>query len=95
MKHFGMMDGEPEIDTPQRELSSEFVTVKTGHNGVFHATGEIGDIVRSGDSLGKITELDGTVLEDIVTQRDGVLHTYFVRRVVMTGDTVAYVVPLA
>ena len=94
MKHFDMLAGEPVVDEPQRELSSEFVSIKAKHNGVFHATGQIGDIVRSGDSLGRVTELDGSVKEEIVTERDGVLHTYFVRRVVMTGDTVAYVVPL-
>ena len=94
MKYFDMMDGEPEIDVPQRELSSEFVSIKAKHNGVFQATREIGEVVRRGDVLGKITELDGSVQEEIVTERDGVLHTYFVRRVVMTGDTLAYVVPL-
>ncbi len=95
MKHFGMMDGEPVVDGIQRELSSEFVVIKAGHSGTFHATGRPGDLVEKGSAIGKITNLDGSVAEEIVTQRDGVLHTYFVRRVVMRRDTVAYVVPLA
>ena len=95
MKHFDMLTGEPLVDEPQRELSTEFVVLKAGSNGVFHTTRDVGYLVRAGDTIGRITELDGSVSEDIVSDRDGVLHTYFVRRVVMTGDTVAYVVPLA
>ena len=95
MKHHGMLAGEPVIAERQQELSSEFVVIKTQQSGVFHATGSPGDHVMAGDAIGKITHLDGTVAQEIATQRDGVLHTYFVRRVVMTGDTVAYVVPFA
>ena len=95
MKHAGMLDGVPDVAETQRELSSEFVVIKAAHSGVFHATGAPGDLLRQGDSIGKITKLDGSVAQDISTERDGVLHTYFVRRVVMRGDTVAYVVPLA
>ena len=94
MKHFGMMDGSPVVENDQQELSTDWGVIKAEESGVFHATGAVGDLVSSGDKIGMITNLDGSVAEDIVTDRDGVLHTYFVRRVVMTGDTVAYVLPL-
>lgn len=95
MKNYGMLAGSPKVAERQRELSSEFVVIKSGESGVFHATGSPGDRVRRGDTIGKITNLDGSVSEEISTERNGVLHTYFVRRVVMRGDTVAYVVPFA
>lgn len=95
MKHLDMLDGTPERGQEAEELSSEFVVVKAGESGVFHASGEPGDRVAAGDVLGWVTNLDGSTAEEIVSGRDGVLHTYFVRRVVMRGDTVAYVVPLA
>ena len=95
MKHFRMLEGEPIVEARQQELSSEFVVIKAEQSGTFHATGSPGDVVKPGDTIGRISSLDGSVAEEIVTQREGVLHTYFVRRVVMGGDTVAYVVPFA
>ncbi|MEM7501861.1 MAG: succinylglutamate desuccinylase/aspartoacylase family protein [Pseudomonadota bacterium] len=95
MKNYGMLAGSPNVAERQRELSSEFVVIKATESGVFHATGTPGDRMRRGDAIGKVTNLDGSVGEEIRTERGGVLHTYFVRRVVMKGDTVAYVVPFA
>ena len=95
MKHHGMMSGEPVVAERQQELSAEFVVIKTKSSGVFQASGSPGDLVEPGDVIGRITNLDGSVAEEVTTERRGVLHTYFVRRVVMTGDTVAYVVPFA
>ena len=95
MKQFDMLPGSPTVEERQQELSSEFVVIKTESSGTFHATGKPGDLVKPGDAIGRVTSLDGSVIEEVVTERDGVLHTYFVRRVVMRGDTVAYVVPLA
>lgn len=90
MKHFSMLDGEPEAAEKHYELSSRYIVVSAKNSGTFHAEKDPGHVLKKGHVIGRITSLDGSVLEEVTAPEDGVLHTVFVRRVVTKGDTLSY-----
>ncbi|MBC8223478.1 hypothetical protein H8E65_02745, partial [Candidatus Bathyarchaeota archaeon] len=45
-----------------------------------------GDIPEVGEVIGRITDLDGSVLAEITAPVTGVVHSMFPRRVVYPGD---------
>ena len=86
LRHFGMMEGEPTRPKDQRFLDMEWNGVTAPVAGVFQAIADYGDILEEGQLMGKITDLDGSVLSEIHSPIDGVVHTMYVRRVVYPGD---------
>ena len=91
MKHFGMLAGKPEIAEEQFELSSKYTVVRATKSGVFQASEEPGLELKKGQVIGRVTSLDGSVLEEVTAPNNGVLHTVFVRRVVTSGDVLSYI----
>ena len=79
----------------QRELHPEFDRVYAGSSGVFQGMADQGDILRKGQLIGRITDLDGTVLEEIHSPIDGLVHELLVRRVVFQGDLLYNLVQFA
>jgi predicted deacylase len=86
LKHLGMMEGEPTRPKSQRFLDMEWNGVTAPVAGVFQAIADYGDILEEGQPIGKITDLDGSVLSEIRSPIDGVVHTMYVRRVVYPRD---------
>jgi hypothetical protein len=86
MRHFGMMEGEIARPRDQRFLDMEWNGVTAPVAGVFQAIADYGDILEEGQIIGKITDLDGSVLSEIRSPIDGVVHTMYVKRVVYPGD---------
>ncbi len=87
MKHIGMLEGSPTpIPDNQKilfETGNRALATKTG---VFHAYKDFGIEVKKGESLGKITDLAGETVEEVVSPVDGYIHCMFPRRLVRQGD---------
>lgn len=86
MKHLQMVDGEPEMPARQREFTAGFDQLRANTCGVFQGIADQGDLISEGQLLGRVTGLDGAVLEELYSPIDGVVHELLVRRVVFQGD---------
>jgi predicted deacylase len=86
LKHFGMLEGEPKKPEWQRFLDMEWQGVTAPIAGVFTALADQGDIPEEGEVVGRITDLDGSVLAEVTAPIKGVVHSMFPRRVVYPGD---------
>ncbi len=51
-------------------------------------------MISKGQLIGKVTGLDGSVLEELYSPIDGVVHELLVRRVVFQGDLLYNLVQL-
>ena len=84
-----MLDGAP---TPPAEaqlyLAPELVAVPAPAHGIFKRGPDRGTLVKKGEKLGEIADLDTTVLAEVLSPCDAVVHEMLPRRVVMRGDTV-------
>jgi predicted deacylase len=95
MKHLKMIDGEPTRPSRQRELNPEFDRIYATSSGIFQGMADQGDLLQQGQLIGRITDLDGTVLEEIQSPIDGMVHELLVRRVVFQGDQLYNLVQFA
>ena len=95
MKHLEMMDGHPTRPKNQREFQIRFDRVFASSSGIFQGTADQGTILRKGQSIGRITGLDGSTLEELYSPIDGVVHELLVRRVVFQGDQLYHLVQFA
>ena len=86
MKHFNMIAGDPVIHPKQREFTVGFDQLRAKTGGTFQGIADQGDIVKKGELIGRVTGLDGSVLAEIHSPLNGVVHELLVRRVVFQGD---------
>jgi len=86
LKHFEMLEGEPEKPEGQKFLDTEWRGVTAPVAGVFTAIADQGDIPEVGEVIGRITDLDGSTLAEVTAPVTGVVHSMFPRRVVYPGD---------
>ncbi len=86
MKYLEMIPGAPVMPQNQRLLAMDFDQVRAKVPGVFQGFVDQGDILTAGQKLGVVTDLDGSVLDELVSPIDGVVHELLVRRVVFHGD---------
>ena len=86
LRHFGMLEGEAERPETQRFLDMEWRSVTAPVAGVFTAIADQGDVPEEGEVIGRITDLDGSVLAEVRAPVTGVVHSMFPRRVVYPGD---------
>ena len=86
MKHFNMISGEPVIHEKQREFTVGFDQLRAKTYGTFQGIADQGDLIKKGQLIGRVTGLDGGVLEELHSPIDGVVHELLVRRVVSQGD---------
>lgn len=87
MKHIGMMNGQP-LKPKSQFFIYDGAKVKAGASGMFHAYLDQGDELKAGQVIGKITGLDNSVIREIVSPFDGVVHEMLPRRLVYPTDTV-------
>jgi predicted deacylase len=88
MKHLHMIAGEPLIPQEQIVLDTTWHWIPVPMTGIFHAIADQGDLIESGQLLGTINDLDGSVLHQIHSPIDGIVHCMFPRRFVSPGDDV-------
>ena len=86
MKQFGMMEGEPVKPETQHFLDMEWVRVPSPGPGIFIAHADHGDILKQGQVIGLIKDLDGSILHEVKSPIDGIVHTMYPRRVVHVND---------
>jgi len=86
LKHLGMIEGAPVKPKAQRFLDMTWQRVTAPISGIFHAIADQGDLVKKGEFIGRITDIDGSELSRILAPVNGVVHTMFPRRLVYPGD---------
>ena len=86
LRYLGMVEGVVEKPKDQRYLDMEWQGVSASASGVFTAYADHNDILKEGEVIGKISDLDGSTLTEIKSPVDGIVHTMYVRRVVFKGD---------
>lgn len=95
MKYLNMIDGSPVMPENQREFTAGFDQLRAKTCGVFQGIADQGDLISRGQLIGKVTGLDGSVLEELHSPVDGVVHELLVRRVVFQGDLLYNLVQFA
>jgi len=85
--YFGMLKGKIVKPKKQRFLDMAWERPVSAEAGVFTALADQGDILKKDQIIGRITDLDGSVFEEVKSPVDGVVHTMYPRRVVYPGDT--------
>ncbi len=86
MKYLKMIEGDLAMPERQREFTVGFDQLRAKTCGVFQGIADQGDMISKGQLIGKVTGLDGSVLEELHSPIDGVVHELLVRRVVFQGD---------
>ena len=86
MKYLNMIEGDLVLHEHQREFTVGFDQLRAKTCGVFQGIADQGDMISKGQLIGKVTGLDGSVLEELYSPIDGVVHELLVRRVVFQGD---------
>ncbi len=86
LKHFKMMGGKPEKPENQRYLDMEWEGVMAPEAGIFEAHADYGDILSLGETIGLIKDLDGSILAEVKSPIDGVVHTMYPARLVFPGE---------
>ena len=86
LKHLGMMAGSLVTHPNPRELSPDFDQLRATTCGIFQGIADQGDLLERDQLIGRVTALDGSVLEELHSPIDGVVHELLVRRVVFQGD---------
>ena len=86
MRHLGMVEGMVAKPKDQRYLDMEWQSVSAPASGVFTAYADHNDLLKEGEVIGKISNLDGSTISEIKSPIDGIVHTMYVRRVVFKGD---------
>ena len=86
MKYFKMITGTPKLHSNPKEFTVGFDQVRAKSCGTFQGIADQGDILTKGQLIGRVTGLDGSVLEELHSPINGVVHELLVRRVVFQGD---------
>lgn len=86
MKEFGMLEGKPEKPETQYFLDMEWERARSPGSGVFIAIADHGDILKEGQVIGLIKGLDGSVLHEVKSPIDGIVHTMLPKRIVHVND---------
>ena len=86
MKEFGMLEGIPEKPETQHYLDMDWVRVPSPGPGVFIAYADHGDILKKDQVIGVIKGLDGSILHEVKSPIDGIVHTMYPRRIVHVND---------
>lgn len=84
--YFGIIEGEIVKPKNQRFLDMTWNRVRAPVSGIFQAIADQGDVVKEGELLGRITDIDGSELSRILSPVDGVIHCMYPRRIVHPGD---------
>ena len=70
----------------QEFLDMEWCGVPAPEAGVFTAIADYGDLLEEGEVIGRITDIDGSLIEEVKSPITGVVHTMYPARLVFPGD---------
>ena len=88
LKHFNMLEGSPKLPEQQHYLQPDRIRVRAQVAGVFKHIFDQGDFVKTGQRIGTIIDLDGTILSEVLAPRDAVVHEMLPKRIVSPGDLI-------
>lgn len=94
LKHFRMLAGVPKRPAQQHYLLPDRIELMTPAAGIFKHFPDQGDIVRAGEMLGQIVDLDGSVLAEVRAPKDVIVHEMMPRRLVSLGDRIYHLAAL-
>lgn len=70
MRHLNMIDGPAPEPLPTESLE-QFIWLRSEHDGFYYPQVSVGDPVRKGQALGRVTDFEGNVLQSVVAPADG------------------------
>lgn len=70
MRHLGMLDGPVPEPVPAQSLD-KFIWLRSEHDGYYYLDVQVGDTVRKGQPLGRVTDYLGNVLQSVESPADG------------------------
>ncbi len=70
MRHLGMLDGPKPEPVPTQTLE-RFIWLRSEHDGYYYLDVQVGDTVRQGQPLGRITDYEGRVLQHVEAPATG------------------------
>jgi uncharacterized protein len=73
LRHLEMLPGEPEPPPSGQRRVGSFIWLRSAHEGWWDSAVDAGDEIPEGDLLGRVRNLWGDVLEEVVAPRDGVI----------------------
>ena len=79
----------------QLYLGAALLSVAASADGIFKRGPDRGTLVKAGERIGVVADLDGTILSVIVAPCDAVVHEMMPRRVVVRGDVVYHLATIA
>jgi predicted deacylase len=90
MRHLGMVPGTPERTVPaaRQRIFRRGFEVTVGHAGIFDPLVRQSESVAEGQVLGRVKNIYGDILEEVVAPGAGVVRTLFPKRVVFPGSLV-------
>jgi len=95
LKHLRMIAGDPVKPKEQKFLDTTWHWIPAPVAGFFHAIADQGDVVKCGELIGRISDIDGSELCQIHSPIDGIVHCMFPRRFVSAGDDVYTLLKIA
>lgn len=90
MRQLRMIEGEPR-PTEGQKIVTQLSHLAVKHGGLFHAYVKPGDVVSDGEVLGEVTNLQGEVIEKIISPKKGVILVLIHNPVVDPGEKIIYV----
>ena len=72
MRHLGMLAG-PAPEAVACQVLEKFIWLTSEHQGYYYPAVEVGEQVQKGQSLGKITDFEGKVLQRVEAPESGIV----------------------
>ena len=87
MRYLGMIDG-PVAPQGKRVAARDRVVVRAKRAGLLRLTARIGDEIHTGEQIGEIRDVFGTVIERVCATGTGIVGLIWAHKVVNTGDPI-------
>jgi predicted deacylase len=87
LRYLGMLDGPLNLPRRQSAISGS-VRIRANKGGIFSPAVKVGDLIKKGATVGRITDLKGDILEDLSVPQDSLVTLFFTKHVVYPGQIV-------
>jgi predicted deacylase len=88
LRYLKMLDGKLRVQRGQKAISGSY-RARTATGGIFRSSRRVGDYLRKGDLIGKVTDLKGDLKEEVESPSESLLTLLFTKHVVDSGQIVA------
>jgi len=91
LRYLKMLPGEPSKPALKQRLFNDSQEVRVRRGGLFYPIAKLGDMVKRSQKIGLVKNLEGNVVEDVLSPEDGFVHMIIPKHVVNTTDVVFYI----